>query len=127
MKTVIFLDDDHNRINAFRPWCPSAIIHETADMINKAIDTSDVVDVLFLDHDLGGEVFVDSNREDCGMEVVRFIEKKQPKIKHIVVHTMNPAAGEEMTLRLQKVGYSAQHVPFMYLNRENVTKLVSTI
>jgi hypothetical protein len=65
-------------------------------------------DIVSLDHDLNFEEFVDSNRKDCGMEVVRWIERNafllyENKIipKQIIVHTSNKIAGTEMVLRLE--------------------------
>lgn len=69
-------------------------------------------DMVFLDHDLGGEVFVDSSREDCGMEVVRFMEEHKPSAGRVVVHTMNPAAGQQMEQALVAAGYWTRRAAF---------------
>jgi hypothetical protein len=45
-----------------------------------------------LDHDLGGEIYVDTNYSNTGSEVVRWIEKNKPDIKEIVVHSYNSSA-----------------------------------
>lgn len=108
---VLFLDDCPNRQKAFRSNVPHARIVATAAELIAEIQ-KEVPDVLFLDHDLGGEVYVDSGREDCGMEVVRWMEKNAPTIPHVIVHTMNPYAGTEMRERLQTAGYQTIHAPF---------------
>ena len=58
-------------------------------------------DEVHLDHDLGGEVYVDVGRDDCGMEVVRWLAR-EPR-RHLrkarfTVHSHNMAAAFEMTL-----------------------------
>lgn len=115
MKKLLFLDDDEKRITAFIKKVPSAKIYRTAEGIIKAIENTDIIDVLFLDHDLGGEIMVDSNRPDTGMEVVRYIEANKPAINHIFIHTMNPVASIEMYNRLLKLGYDAIRLPFPML------------
>lgn len=70
---------------------------------------------IYLDHDLGGRQFVHSSREDCGMEVVRFLEKQDAKKLEgceIVVHTWNTPAGLRMEQRLRHAGYKVNYKPF---------------
>lgn len=75
-------------------------------------------DDVYLGHDLGGEVYVDSLRNDCGMEVVRWIVENKPKLGRIVVHTMNVIAGIAMCRSLKLAGYDAARQPFNQLTRE---------
>ena len=84
------------------------------DQLTEDAEADTIVHVLFLDHDLGGEVYVDSGREDCGMEVVRAMEAYHyPHVLQTCVHTMNPMAGDEMRKRLQAAGYChVRYVPF---------------
>lgn len=72
-------------------------------------------DVLYLDHDLGDEVYADSSRKDCGMEVVRWICENKPKLGQIFVHTMNTPAGHLMTRTLRNAGYDAKYRSFFRL------------
>ncbi len=89
---------------------------ETAnDMIDLLKSTDIEVDFLLLDHDLGGEEFVDSDREDTGFEVVRWITEHKPQIKKIIVHSCNPSAGPAMVQVLSRIGYNAIYVNFVDL------------
>jgi hypothetical protein len=63
--------------------------------------------IVSLDHDLGGEVFVDPDREDCGMEVVRWIVKHSPEIDFIKIHTANHLVAPKMIKSLRDAGYEA--------------------
>jgi len=109
----LFLDDDPDRALAFRELHPDAVwVQTVAECVEKLAETWDEV---HLDHDLGGELFVDVNREDCGMEVVRWLSK-EPR-RHLrkakfTVHSHNMVAAFEMTYRLQGMGYQVQARPF---------------
>ena len=73
------------------------------------------LDIVALDHDLGGEQFVHTAREDCGMEVVRWLEKQDVALyshARFVIHTWNIPAGIKMTQRLQAKGYRVIRHPF---------------
>jgi hypothetical protein len=98
---------------------PSAEHVETALACIATIQKEPLIDHLFLDHDLGGETWVDSGREDCGMEVVRYLCSNDftERIKHIVVHSHNVSAAQEMYLKLKDANYNVQLVPFSNLMR----------
>ena len=120
---VLFLDDDHERVDIFLQICPTATVVETArDCIARIANHE--WDLVCLDHDLGGGVFCDSNREDCGMEVVRWLvrnaklreldEKFAAKfhIDLFLVHSHNYYKSHIMVSDLQKAGYKALELAF---------------
>mgnify|MGYP003501848970 CR=1 FL=1 len=116
---VLFLDDDENRTKAFVSLVPYAKCATTAagmiKLLHEHIAKKIKIDSLFLDHDLGGEVYVDSNREDCGMEVVRWLCAnliKPEEINTVVVHTMNPSASTNMRAALIEAGLRTITLPF---------------
>ena len=72
-------------------------------------------DEVHLDHDLGGQVFVDMNETDCGMEVIRWLCKERRdhlSATRFFVHTHNSLAGILMVLQMQSSGYRAEFRPF---------------
>lgn len=79
-------------------------------------------DTVYLDHDLGDEVYVDSERADCGFEVVRWIVANKPTIGSIVVHTMNTPAGHGMVRDLREAGYSAKYKSFYRMVHDGEAK-----
>jgi hypothetical protein len=103
---ILFLDDDlvSNTI-----WATT-----TEEAITTLRDYD--IDEAHLDHDLGGETYVHSGREDCGMEVVRWIEKldnlKKFEKTLFVCHSWNLDAGRKMMERLTKLGLRATQLPF---------------
>lgn len=122
---VLFLDDDENRTKAFVSLVPYAKCAPTAKgiikLLQEHIDKKIKIDCLFLDHDLGGEIYVDSDREDCGMEVVRWLVFnliKRSEINIIFIHTMNPSASESMFDALRAAGLDARKLPFHMVLKE---------
>lgn len=117
MKPILFLDDNVNRTRAFQSRVPPAICVETAADMIDLIQKHDEIDHIFLDHDLGNEVWVDSSRVDCGMEVVRWLVKndRRANIECIVVHSHNTPAAVKMHADLMDAGYSVRVVPFASL------------
>lgn len=114
---IIFLDDDNQRWYRFQAKIPNSVRAETADECIRLIRDSTKIDWLFLDHDLGGEAYVNSAREDCGMEVVRFLcaDNLTKTISNIVVHSHNTVAALEMFNKLKDAGYNVRLVPFYNL------------
>ena len=109
----LFLDDDPGRASAFLGANPGAVWVQTIpECVEKLAEPWDEV---HLDHDLGGERFVDVNREDCGMEVVRWLAR-EPR-RHLrrarfTVHSHNLMAAFEMTFRIRSLGYRVEARPF---------------
>ena len=114
-KQVLFLDDDHQRIDAIRARLASVrcdlTVVETADECIARLRANSY-DLVMLDHDLGGETFCDSSREDCGMEVVRWLKGNRGDHKFFIVHTMNAVAAAGMYLDLSAMGYPVEQAPF---------------
>lgn len=112
--STLFLDDSKERCKAIKSVIPYiTIVHTVEECIEKLKEEE--WDLVFLDHDLGNEIYVDSKREDTGMEVVRWIIKNQPIIRHIIVHTLNTSAGIVMAKDLNKAKYEAVYLPYTQL------------
>lgn len=112
-RRILFLDDDPHRAKVFLDRNPEAIWIQTArECIAKLTEPWDEV---YLDHDLGGEHFVDVERDDCGMEVVRWLCREP--VAHLietpfVIHSHNLAAALMMVLLMRETGYRAEFLPF---------------
>jgi hypothetical protein len=117
---ILFLDDDSHRAalmyQRMTPEDQSRTIWVTKaeEAIEVLTNYKSRLDRVYLDHDLGGETYVHSGREDCGMEVVRFLEKQNPSdyTCRFIVHSWNIDAAKKMTDRLDKVGYQVEMKPF---------------
>lgn len=110
---ILFLDDDRERARCFLTEYPDAVWVETADQCVARL--AEPWDEIHLDHDLSGEVLVDHERPDCGMEVVRWLcEEPRPHLQstRFIVHTQNPNAAVVMMMHLQVTGYRVEERPF---------------
>ena len=110
----LFLDDDPARAEAFFDKFPDAHwVQTSVDCISSLAEKS--WDEIHLDHDLEGEWFVDSERADCGMEVVRWLTA-EPRTHlmaaKFVVHSHNQNAAMVMVTQLGLAGYYVLEQPF---------------
>jgi CheY-like chemotaxis protein len=123
---ILFLDDNPNRQKLIQQEIPSSIRVYTAEEAIKSLAAVAVTpewDYVFLDHDLGGEQYVSSNRKDTGMEVVRWIVANKPKIRMVILHSLNYFAVKEMKTLLTENGYGAIIVPFFV---DTITEFIKT-
>ena len=114
----MLLEDDPNRVIHFKKKFPDIYHRDNAAAfisILPKVSEKYGIDNLFLDHDLGGEVFVDSNNKNTGMEVVRWLVANKIKVDNIYVHSLNGVAAKEMVLKLEDAGYDAIQTPFVWL------------
>ena len=118
-KPVLFLDDSPERAALAYQRMPEEKRNRTiwAQTAQEAIDVLNEyeLDEVYLDHDLGGTKFQDTRAENCGMEVVRFLEKNltaKHKETKFIVHSHNIPAGKRMTERLLSIGLDVKYIPF---------------
>lgn len=116
---ILFLDDRSKRIHAALEKYAGhdlTIVTTAKECIEKI--SNEEWDQIRLDHDLNQESFVDSDRSDCGMEVVRFIEKHYDCEQFLGttfwIHTSNHAAALMMVSRLRKLELLVKHERFKY-------------
>jgi len=109
----LFLDDDPARAEAFLAEHPDAVWVQTAAECVASL--AEAWDEVHLDHDLGGEHYVDPDRDDCGMEVVRWLAKEpRPHLRRarFVVHSHNMVAACIMAIEIRALGYRVEARPF---------------
>ena len=114
---IFVLDDSHERLDYFREQLDHEnivlVVAETAeDAISKLNNHS--FDLICLDHDLGGEVYVNSHELNTGYQVVQ----KMPEMNihpTVVIHSWNMQGATMMADYLNDNGYRGQILvmPFM--------------
>ena len=124
---ILFLDDNpqravlaYNRMSvkdrSNTIWCQTA-----EEAIQTVWDYRDRLTKVSLDHDLGGQQYMNTKREDCGMEIIRFLEKKARKEPEefkklegtlFVIHSWNTHAAPIMQDRLSNLGLNSVWIPF---------------
>lgn len=94
---VLVLEDAQYRIESFRKMfklCNLVISEDTAFVINEL--KKNKWDILFLDHDLHGEIHVPSG-PDTGWEICKFLlDNPDCMPKRVVLHSHNRKGVEEM-------------------------------
>lgn len=117
---IIILEDSMERVKKFRRNFPHAEFYDTAkDCIDAMRDKTEPF-VLFLDHDLGGMIYVDSKDTNTGMEVVREIERDsslQGFIFQVIIHSCNIPAAKEMKKALDRISlFPVKQIPFIEMD-----------
>lgn len=100
---ILILEDNIDRINSFKKVLSFAILTfvERAEDCIQELQKNEF-DCLFLDHDLGGQVMVESG-PGTGYEVAKWLEEhpdRQPDL--IFLHSLNSVGVKNMRLALPK-------------------------
>jgi len=123
---ILFLDDDPRRAEIFLADSPEAVwVQTVGECLARLAEHWDEV---HLDHDLGGEHFVAVDREDCGMEVVRWLcLEARPHLREtrFFIHSHNAAAASVMTLQMCGAGYQVELRPFGRPSQESYNSSIS--
>lgn len=119
---IFILEDNERRMVKFRR---ELIGHNIDHAVSVEDGTSFVVnnkyDLIFLDHDLGGEEFVDSFADNTGYKLAEFIASFTPnKETPCIVHSCNPAGADNIIRILPH----AIKVPFTSLDIASTVKWV---
>ena len=91
---ILILEDDINRIKKFREklqyGCDVLLIFDNVDKCIDALKNREW-DYLFLDHDLGGKVYVESDGEEqTGWHVAKWLSENKDRMpERIIVHSLN--------------------------------------
>ncbi len=113
MKRILFLDDDLDRHRKVKSHMPYDAVYTAVGAIEKL--STKQYDIVFLDHDLGGRQMVDSNEEETGYTVAKWIAANKPVIEFIVVHSLNHGGSANMISVLRRAEYECQYIPFTSL------------
>lgn len=124
---ILVVEDNDWRRRAFHRWLRGHELRwaRTSQEANSALASSRF-DLIFLDHDLDGNVFVSSMDRETGSEVARYIRKHRIDTP-VVVHSHNPEGvayilsllpnatavpwGEPLAVRLQDLQPAAGSIP----------------
>ena len=118
---VFILEDDPLRIKWFKRKFIGTEIEYTDNVKDaKKILENENFDTLFLDHDLGGQVFVSCEEENTGSGLANWIVNTNRKYETIVIHSMNPIGSHNMKCILTSSANRVISVPFC--NLESVLK-----
>jgi CheY-like chemotaxis protein len=113
---IFILEDDLTRIEVFKKmWKDYAkfIIAESFEEAEQNFDYDKKYDCIFLDHDLGGRIFISSGEEETnsGANFCRYLKNYQYKDVQIIIHSHNPIGALNMKAILD--GYQFTNIIVM--------------
>lgn len=120
---VFILEDNQERIKKFKELFKNQelFIFDNVEDALKSCQKNEF-NVMFLDHDLGGEIWVDSHKENTGYKFVyRLIWNNLQKNTLIYIHSMNPIGANKMLNLLLDNGYDGIWIPFNLLSLKERT------
>ena len=116
MNKILILDDDNHRHKLFaQKYATEDLthVHTSYDAIEVLKSTE--FDYVFLDHDLGGEIYVESG-PGTGYEVAEWIsnnpERKPSQM--VILHSLNPPGRKNMCNILKSKGVEVMESPFLW-------------
>lgn len=120
---ILILEDNDFRVALFKSYFDSldhkVWYEKTANGAIDVLTANADMDLIFLDHDLGDDVFVDSKREDTGASVARWMVSSgfNPDVS-VTVHSLNPNGQANILSILRNNGFSFVYAnPFTQLAR----------
>ena len=112
---ILILEDSQARINTFKQKLNNKeyelYFFDKVKDAELALENIGGFSVAFLDHDLDNEIFVDSNNENTGYQLAKYIAEKNIDIPSIIIHSMNVVGAQNMKSLLPK----AEIIPFPLL------------
>lgn len=118
-ETYLVLEDDYSRIVYFEMFFNKnklkyKIFNDADSCINFLKENKNSIKMIFLDHDLGGEIMVNNNYHNTGFTVAKYIKDLYNEdYPDTVIHSHNPIGAENMANILTK----ALKIPFSFLSR----------
>jgi hypothetical protein len=115
-KRIFILEDDPERIRAFRANLLHCDLTVATDIEAAKRAWQPPYDVASLDHDLGGEQYVNSANYNTGAEFVRWLTRFRPNLIEeattVYVHSYNPEGASLMLSDLWQVHHRVGRLPF---------------
>jgi DNA-binding NarL/FixJ family response regulator len=97
---------------------PNIVLSSDAEAAKKEL-AKELFDLVCLDHDLGGQVFVDSSEKNTGYQVAKYIKENNIKYKVCMIHSLNFMGA----MRMKSVLPGAEYLPVTSWNVESLKNL----
>ncbi len=124
---VLIVEDSQNRIDWFK-----AKFNSKHDVVHYASTTKQANDylnmhrynVIFIDHDLNGSMYMPTHSPESGSEVVRHMITIAANVDIVIVHSHNEPAALSMVSVLMENGYAVCRQPFKHLAYKHSKELL---
>jgi CheY-like chemotaxis protein len=114
---IFVVEDNKERNGVFWNTLPKLfagchlVIAEDVKEAKEILSRDKDWDLILLDHDLGGRVYVKSEDDNTGYQVAKFMVESGVTYKRVITHSMNPVGAENIKSVLE----DCQHIPFPML------------
>jgi CheY-like chemotaxis protein len=117
MSKIFILEDSEARIEWFREELGNIFDLTITTTSSEAIASYDPpYDLILLDHDLGGEIYVNPDEGDTGFAFCKFLTSTYKEIPcPVVIHSMNHIGAHNMKCELHKINTVATMLDFSTL------------
>ena len=121
---LLIIEDNVERVNLFRAWCPPEIRVVTATTAGRAIgilrrDAGRVYAGILLDHDLQEQTTLPSDASLSTSDVLDVLIQNTSIDVPIFVHSMNLQCAPAMVTKLESAGFFVTRIPMDHLTQEN--------
>jgi CheY-like chemotaxis protein len=119
---ILILEDNPIRADIFKKLFKSQTLFIT-DKVGIAIKACEeiVFDIMFLDHDLEGKIWMDSNKEQTGYTFCKILVQTDFQKKTLCyVHSLNPIGANNMVNLLHDYGRDAICLPFTLIKERAI-------
>ena len=116
MSRIFILEDNSYRISRFKRafFKDEVFIFDNVKEAKAFLDGNDV-DILFLDHDLDDRVYVDSEEENTGYQLAKYINESGKKYKQAIIHSLNTVGAANIYNKLKGSVEDIEIIPFYLL------------
>lgn len=110
---ILVLEDSEKRIKWFREKFGNEelFIATNVEIAKRNFEWFQPFDMIFLDHDLDGRVYVESNEKNTGYQFAKYLAEKGVDSERVILHTMNQVGAGNMKSALPNSIY----IPFTYM------------
>jgi CheY-like chemotaxis protein len=112
---IFILEDEKNRIDWFKENLKNLFFDLTIatsyDEGIKLFSLKEKYDLILLDHDLGGRMYVDSNDENTGFNFCNYLIEKNVAAP-VIIHSMNTVGALKMEELLSSNDFIVSKLPF---------------
>lgn len=99
VKNIFILEDSWERVAIFQSELSyhNLFISDSVEEAIKILEENPPMDFIFLDHDLGGKILVESNKPNTGYQLAKWLKEHPEKTTGIIIiHSMNIVGAKNM-------------------------------